>query len=223
MRFDKCGRREPIADGERATKTFWMTRKTAIGTAVTALMLGLLAGCGGGTDSQPMVHERSQESASETFISAAERGDLAAVKRYLEKGADVNAKGGYPEWSALGAAVQAGHDSVVEFLIASKADVNARSVNENTPLHLAALNGRKRAAKLLIAAGANVNAKDNDGGTPLHDAVSQGHKDVVELLIAKGAAVNARTVSMGWTPLGLAAEMDEDDIAGFLREHGARE
>jgi cytohesin len=186
-------------------------------------MLAVLAGCGGGTESQPSVHERSPESVSETFISAAERGDLAAVKRYLGRGMDVNAKGGYPEWSALGAAVQAGHDSVVEFLVASGADVNARFVNEGTPLHLAALNGRKHAAELLIAAGADVNAKDNDGGTPLHDAVSQGHRNVVELLIAKGAAVNARTVGMGWTPLGLAVEMEEEEIVGILKKHGAKE
>ena len=191
--------------------------------AVMTLAWIALAGCGGETENQSQNKTTYQESASEKMINAAERGDLSGVKRYLERGVDVNAKGGFPEWTALGAAVKAGNDSVVKFLIANGADVNARSVNECTPLHLAALNGRKRAAQLLIAAGASVNAKDDDGGTPLHDAVSMGNKDVVELLIAKGAAINARTKSMGWTPLGLAIEMEEDDIAGFLRQHGARE
>ena len=70
---------------------------------------------------------------------AARDGNIEAVKQHLDAGTDVNAK-------SLAALL--GQDGA-------------------TPLHFAALNGRKVIVELLIAKGADVNAKDDNGRTPL--------------------------------------------------------
>ena len=53
-----------------------------------------------------------------------------------------------------------------------------------TPLHLAALLGRKELVKILLAHGADVNEKTSSGKTPLQ--LAKGHKDVEELLRQHG-------------------------------------
>ena len=70
---------------------------------------------------------------NEDLIKAALRGDLPAVKRFIAKGADVNAKdcnGG----TALIAASQDGRLDLVQALIAEGADVNAKMDNGLTAL-----------------------------------------------------------------------------------------
>ena len=72
-----------------------------------------------------------------------------------------------------------------------------------------------------------MNAKAVDGGTPLFFAARLGRKDllrskeIVELLIAKGADVNVRGFG-GMTPLNMADDEGEKEIADLLRKHGAK-
>ena len=68
---------------------------------------------------------------------------------------------------ALLKAIQEGKIKAVKQAIADGADVNAKSKFGRTPLHHAAVDGRKEIAELLIAQGADVNAKIADGYTPL--------------------------------------------------------
>ena len=86
---------------------------------------------------------------------------------------------------------------------------NSKDNNGQTPLHVAAYNGKKDVAQLLLANRAKVNATDNDGQTPLHLAVqtplriavyNDRNKDVAQLLLANKANVNARD-NDGNTPL----------------------
>jgi len=55
-----------------------------------------------------------------------------------------------------------------------------------TPLHWAAMQGRKDMAELLIANRADINAKNKYGATPLHVAVLSGRENVEELLRQHG-------------------------------------
>lgn len=113
-------------------------------------------------------------------------------------------------------AVGSSEEDVTKFLLANKADVNAKDNLDLTPLHFAATTGQKTIAELLLAKGADVNAKDNKGRTPL-DSVR--NKAVAELLLAKGADVNIKD-NDGMTPLQWAAFNGHEDIVDFLREHG---
>jgi len=56
-----------------------------------------------------------------------------------------------------------------------------------TPLHDAALNGRKATVKLLIAKGADVNATNDSGDTSLQVAIDNKHDAVAEVLRKAGA------------------------------------
>jgi cytohesin len=132
-------------------------------------------------------------------------------------------------WAALhGTAVEIKTDEeaagagkeMAELLLANKADVNARSLRNSTPMHLAAGNGRLAVMELLLSAGADVNAGDVDLNTPLHWAARFEGKAVAEWLLSHGAEVNAGN-NKGMTPLHVAASAGRADVAELLLAQGA--
>ncbi|UKZ77698.1 hypothetical protein TrVFT333_005422 [Trichoderma virens FT-333] len=74
-------------------------------------------------------------------------------------------------YTPLHYAARAGEVKMVEFLLQKNAEIDAQSVKEETPLHVAVKNST--VMRLLIDAGAEVNALDYYGRTPLHLAVSE--------------------------------------------------
>jgi serine/threonine protein kinase len=94
-------------------------------------------------------------------------------------------------------------------LISSKTDEGL------TPLHEAALYGRKEVVELLLGRKAEINSTDNGGGTALHYAAMNAHKDVVELLLANNIEVDATNLD-GDTPLDYAAMKGHNDIIKLL-------
>jgi hypothetical protein len=106
--------------------------------------------------------------------TAASQGNLEAVKRHLAAGAEIDATFIAPGIPASGAtplhlAVLCDQGEIAQFLMESRANLNARAKDEHggTPLHWAAVLGRVEMARRLIDAGADVNARDNNGFTPL--------------------------------------------------------
>ncbi len=75
---------------------------------------------------------------------------------------------------------------IVEILIKSGANVNARQMQGVTPLHSAAHNGQTKIAKLLIESGADINAKTDKGQTPLSMALEKDFKETADLLKDSG-------------------------------------
>ena len=127
------------------------------------------------------------------------------------------------------AAIAGGDIETVKQHLAAGVDVNAKNKVGGTPLHYAALEGRKEIVELLIAKGADVNATDGDGDTALHLAGSTtASTEIAELLISKGADVNAMNLSPpgrrigGMTPLDMATLGNRTEIAALLRKHGGK-
>jgi ankyrin repeat protein len=117
--------------------------------------------------------------AYKTIHEAAAKGDLADVKRHLQKGTDVNSKDNN-DWTPLLYSAFYGKQDVVKFLVSKGADVNAKSVATGwTTLYVAADKGHFEVVKILVSAGANVNAKDIVGMTPIRAAIGDGHNDVI--------------------------------------------
>ncbi|NUQ62870.1 MAG: ankyrin repeat domain-containing protein [Pirellulales bacterium] len=97
-----------------------------------------------------------------TLKSAAEQGDLAAVKYHLSRGADVDATTASGHF-AIGGAIINGHAHVVEYLIANGADIDQKSEFGWSPLYLAAWAGSAECTALLLLAGAKINTKTIGG------------------------------------------------------------
>ena len=97
---------------------------------------------------------------------AARTGDLAAMKRYIIEGADVNEPDESLNISPLAWSASHGQTEATRLLIENGADVNLKDDNGSTPLHGAVVFGRADVAKLLVENGANLQVRNNDGGTP---------------------------------------------------------
>lgn len=78
-------------------------------------------------------------------------------------------------------------------LVASGADVKARTAAGVTPLHIASARGDEDLGAFLVSKGADVKAADSRGVTPLHFAAASGAAGLADLLIAGGADVNPVT------------------------------
>ena len=135
--------------------------------------------------------------------------------------------------TALHKAAKSGEELyIVEILLESGADVNAKTADGTTALHLAAQYGNENAARVLLEHGANVHArmvppKDNlmgrkfvGGRTPLHWAAVEGHDAVVELLLDHHADPGAKNTTYR-TPLQEAIMQGNELVARILIKRGA--
>jgi ankyrin repeat protein len=106
--------------------------------------------------------------------------------------------------TALIKAVKSGDGHVVQELIASGADVNARAGDGSTPLLWAVHNSNLALARVLIAAKAQVDAANDYGITPLLEASGTGNAAIMGLLLKAGANPSLAHPA-GETPLMSAA------------------
>ena len=100
-----------------------------------------------------------------TLVGAARAGDIAAIKRHIAEGADVNEM--HFEMPPLAWAAMMGETAAAELLLQRGADIKGRNSDGNTALHLAVFLGHAETAELLINNGADVNTKNGDGATPI--------------------------------------------------------
>jgi hypothetical protein len=126
------------------------------------------------------------ESLNDQLIVAARSGRLEEVKRLLDQGADVNARGMWGLTPLIWASSK-GHLAVVNLLVQRGADVDARANNQSTALMWTCFAGFREVARILLERGANVHAKSNSGATALIAATEKGHHQLVALLKARGA------------------------------------
>jgi ankyrin repeat protein len=89
---------------------------------------------------------------------------------------------------------------MVQALLKYKADVNARSEGQSTPLHFASRGvfglsistlSSSSVARLLLEHGADISARGDKGFTPLHVAVHHGKVEVIHVLLKRGADIGA--------------------------------
>lgn len=91
--------------------------------------------------------------------------------------------------------------------------------DEDTPLYVAAVDGRADTVAALLAHGADPN-EGSPQGTPLCAAACWGHADVVRALLAAGADPR-RAIEGDYTPLEWAVLGLHEDVAVALLEAGA--
>ncbi len=117
------------------------------------------------------------------LMMAAYDGYTEIAKLLIEKGADVNTKGGVDmDMTALTYAASQDRAEMVKVLLDKGASVNVKTKYGWTPLFFAASRGKADIAKLLIDKGADVNVTLPTGETALSEAEKAGNSDIIKLL-----------------------------------------
>ena len=177
----------------------------------------LSAGCG-------VLNAQQANEPERVMIAAAERGELAVVKKILADKVRIDARDQRGR-SALLAATQRNRVEVARFLIQEGADVNAKDFIQDTPYLYAAAEGRVEILKMTLAAGADLKDTNRYRGTGLIPAAHHGHVEAVRLLLA--TAVDKDHVNnLGWTALLEAVILGDGggahtEIVRLLVEAGA--
>jgi uncharacterized protein len=96
-----------------------------------------------------------------------------------------------------------GQTDVVENLVVTGVQLEAKDDEGSTALALASEQGHVKVVDVLLAAGANVNAANKDGATPLMRAAAKGHANVIDRLASKGANINLKNAK-GLSALALS-------------------
>ncbi|HMB42856.1 MAG TPA: ankyrin repeat domain-containing protein, partial [Luteimonas sp.] len=118
-------------------------------------------------------------------VDQAGRGLERTAIDLLERGADwlAASPAGDPP---LSLAVRLGWTDLLDRLVASGANLEARDSHGMTALHLAAALGREAVLKRLIAHGASPQTRAADGQTPLGVALASGRRDLADWLDWRG-------------------------------------
>ncbi len=146
------------------------------------------------------------------LVQAAGNGDIAAVRKLLDNGYNINTAD-EDDSTALSAAAGEGFEEIVSLLIEMNADINS-----GEPLTKAAGNKHPDIVKLLIRSGADVNIHNS---SPLRSAVMSGNSDIVRILLGAGASVRPEYVSEWSSIIGSAAISGNTEILKLLIDHGA--
>lgn len=152
------------------------------------------------------------------MVTAAEKGDLEAVKKALDAGANPSAMG--PNSGALHCAAFNGHEAVVALLLEKGAKLDEKDKQGYYPIHLSVSRGHVIITEKLLAVGADIEALTPQKGTPLHIAAASNYATIIPVLIKAGANIGARDVN-GLTPLAAAASLGNVEVVRLLIEAGA--
>jgi len=166
------------------------------------------------------VHVDSRDEDGRTALYwASELSHDKIVQMLLDRGADVNAQGGY-YGSALQAASAEGHDKIVQMLLDRDADVNAQGGRYGDALLAASMKGHEKIVQMLLDRGADVNAQGGRYGNALLAASMKGREKIVQMLLDRGADVNAVSGYYG-SALQAASAKDHEKIVQMLLDRGA--
>jgi ankyrin repeat protein len=156
----------------------------------------------------------------QSLHEAAAKGDLAALQRQVEGGADLDAWDEQKKWTPLIWAIDAGQTAAAEWLIARGADVHKLTEGNSSPVGVAAHMGNLAIIRLLVERGADVNASVPPRVTPLALAAANGHIDAMALLVQLGADVKGAN-QVGLTALHVAAFQGQIEALTWLLGKGA--
>lgn len=154
------------------------------------------------------------------LFEARKEGDVAAVRRALDAGANVNAGSPSNHQTTLFNAIIFKQADIVELLLSRGADARVEQKNGFTALDAAAFSGNADVVPALVALGLDPARVGRDGETPLVRAAWGGGDDkaaTVEALLAVG--VDAATTFAGRTGLPVYDETRNSATKRAIANH----
>lgn len=132
----------------------------------------------------PAVHATWMNSDKEcAFLHAAWGGKLGEVKKFVEKGGNINiCSYRLEQVTALHLAANNDRRDVVKYILANGGDINAQSVLGDTPIHLAARKGHLDIVAQLLEHGASIDIQNVNHKTALQLAEEKGHTNIVHYI-----------------------------------------
>ena len=168
-----------------------------------------------------MISSSMMFSQERMMIKAVKNNNIDSVKILLKKNiALVNVTDDYGRtplhWAARGV-----YPDIMKELIHRGADVNARDINEVTPIISVVARNHAEGLQILIENGASTLDKDLEGDYLIHLAASYGYPEMVSILLGKDQVLELRN-SRERTPLILACRESGDlETVELLIEKGA--
>jgi uncharacterized protein len=160
------------------------------------------------------------------LVAAADRGDLAELRRLLDAGAAVNARDARGRNAVL-AATQRGDEAAARLLIERGADVNAQDAIADSAFLLAGASGHTGIVRAALGATPppDFRLTNRYGGSALIPACHYGHVETVRLLLTTPIDVD-HVNRLGWTALLEAIILGDGgpahvEIVRLLVAHGA--
>jgi hypothetical protein len=121
----------------------------------------------------------------EKALTVGESRDIRTVDAFLKEGGNPNQlcrdSPAWLKWSPIHAASSSNPDCV-EILLQGGANVETKTADDNSPLHVAASYSKWKSIELLVRGGANIRAKNAEGHIPLQYLPKDAPSNVVALL-----------------------------------------
>ena len=191
--------------------------------ALLAIVL-LVAGCSAPLRENHLA-TKDVEVMDKELIASAERGDTAAIREWLDRGADIDAQDAQGR-TAIMAATYADKPEAVRLLIEAGADIHKQDLMQNNPFLYAGAEGLLEIVKLLIEAKADTRLTNRYGGVAIIPASEKGHVETVRTLLEETDVDVNHVNQLGWTALLEAIILSDggtkhQQIVRLLLDHGA--
>ncbi|MFP3032042.1 MAG: ankyrin repeat domain-containing protein, partial [Wolbachia sp.] len=162
--------------------------------------------------------KKAQLDLDKGLLTAVQDGDLNKVESLANRGASLDTKDNN-DWTLLHFAASSNKFDIVKFLLDKNANIKAKDVYGNTPLHVAAqYDSKLEIVEFLLDKNASgINDVNNNGSTPLHVATQGNKPSTVKFLLNKGASIQVKD-KHNRTPLGLADQEGYTNIAQMIEQ-----
>ncbi|MGL9761743.1 MAG: ankyrin repeat domain-containing protein [Wolbachia sp.] len=162
--------------------------------------------------------KQAQSDLDKKLLTAVQDDDLNKVKGLVSRGAGLDTKGSN-DWTLLHFAAFSDKFDIVKFLFDKNANIKAKDVYGNTPLHVAAqYDSKLEIVEFLLDKNASsINDVNNNGSTPLHIAIQGNKPSTVKLLLNRGASIKVKD-KRNRTPLGLADQEGYTNIVEMIEQ-----
>lgn len=151
---------------------------------------------------------------------AATKGCTLILKKHLCAGENVMQQNVFFE-TALHIAARGKHLEIFMLLLEHGADINSKTINDETVLRIAiSLQDSIILEKILAAPGIEINNRDHEDNTYLHLAAQVGNEAILNQLIKAGISIESNN-QHGETPLISAIYANNSSSLRFLLEKGA--